>query len=77
MLTRSDWARCGNVASILELDESLQQEYKVFQHAPTVRDPCLVYFSALLIRIPSAGHEVNTGKTTPTAILPVTARPKK
>jgi len=27
--------RCGNVASILELDERLQQEYKVFQHAPT------------------------------------------
>ncbi|KAF8312627.1 serine threonine protein phosphatase [Clavulina sp. PMI_390] len=26
--------RCGNVASILELDENLQQEYKVFRHAP-------------------------------------------
>ncbi|KAF8226947.1 phsophatase-2a [Tricholoma matsutake] len=26
--------RCGNVASILELDEHLAQEYKVFQHAP-------------------------------------------
>jgi serine/threonine-protein phosphatase 4 catalytic subunit len=25
--------RCGNVASILELDEHLGQEYKVFQHA--------------------------------------------
>ncbi|KAK1921227.1 Metallo-dependent phosphatase-like protein [Papiliotrema laurentii] len=27
--------RCGNVASILELDENLQQEYKVFDCAPT------------------------------------------
>ena len=28
--------RCGNVASILELDEHLSQEYKVFSHAPSV-----------------------------------------
>ncbi|KAG8734267.1 phosphoprotein phosphatase PP4 catalytic subunit [Ceratobasidium sp. 423] len=28
--------RCGNVASILELDENLRQEYKVFRHAPSV-----------------------------------------
>lgn len=28
--------RCGNVASILELDEYLAQEYKVFSHAPSV-----------------------------------------
>lgn len=28
--------RCGNVASILELDDYLGQEYKVFQHAPSV-----------------------------------------
>ncbi|KAH7090068.1 serine/threonine specific protein phosphatase [Auriculariales sp. MPI-PUGE-AT-0066] len=27
--------RCGNVASILELDDTLRQEYKVFAHAPT------------------------------------------
>ncbi|KAG8799250.1 phosphoprotein phosphatase PP4 catalytic subunit, partial [Serendipita sp. 398] len=27
--------RCGNVASILELDENLRQEYKVFNHAPS------------------------------------------
>lgn len=30
------WGRCGNVASILELDEHLAQEYKVFSHAPSV-----------------------------------------
>jgi hypothetical protein len=36
--------RCGNVASILELDEHLAQEYKVFQHAPSV--------SSLLFDIP-------------------------
>ena len=28
--------RCGNVAAVLELDEHLGQEYKVFQHAPSV-----------------------------------------
>ena len=28
--------RCGNVASILELDEHLTQEYKVFRHAAPV-----------------------------------------
>jgi serine/threonine-protein phosphatase 4 catalytic subunit len=26
--------RCGNVAAILELDESLNKEYKIFQAAP-------------------------------------------
>ena len=37
------WAfSCGNVASILELDENLAQEYKVFQHAPSVSPPKLV-----------------------------------
>lgn len=34
--------RCGNVASILELDEYLGQEYKVFSHAPLVRFYTLV-----------------------------------
>lgn len=35
--TRINFAhRCGNVASILELDEHLGQEYKVFHHAPSV-----------------------------------------
>jgi serine/threonine-protein phosphatase 4 catalytic subunit len=29
--------RCGNVAAVLELDDWLGQEYKVFQHAPAVR----------------------------------------
>lgn len=28
--------RCGNVASILELNEDLRQEYKVFESAPHV-----------------------------------------
>ncbi|KDQ15525.1 hypothetical protein BOTBODRAFT_31839 [Botryobasidium botryosum FD-172 SS1] len=42
--------RCGNVASILELNDELQQEYKVFQHAPTdtrsipVKRPAPEYF---------------------------------
>lgn len=29
--------RCGNVASVLELDDNLKQEYKVFDAAPQVR----------------------------------------
>jgi len=42
--------RCGNVASILELDEQLKQEYKVFSHAPSdvksipVKRPPAEYF---------------------------------
>lgn len=28
--------RCGNVASILELDENLYKYYKIFEAAPTV-----------------------------------------
>ena len=32
---------CGNVASILQLDEHLAQEYKVFQHAAVVFIPFL------------------------------------
>ena len=35
--------RCGNVASILELDEWLGQEYKVFTHAPPVSPRDLLY----------------------------------
>jgi hypothetical protein len=45
--------RCGNVASILELDEYLGQEYKVFQHAPSVSSLSYL-FSALTATIPSA-----------------------
>ena len=29
-------SRCGNVAAVLELDEHLAQEYKVFHHAQVV-----------------------------------------
>ena len=28
--------RCGNVTAVLNLDERLDQEYKAFQHPPTV-----------------------------------------
>ena len=30
----SDTCRCGNVAAILELDEQLNSEYKIFEAAP-------------------------------------------
>ena len=46
--------RCGNVASILELDEWLSQEYKVFTHAPPVSSRDLLYpeySSGLLIAV--------------------------
>lgn len=33
VLTRATRARCGNVASILELDENLNQNYKTFDAA--------------------------------------------
>jgi len=29
-----DGVRCGNVAAILELDENLKKEFKVFEAAP-------------------------------------------
>lgn len=31
--------RCGNVAAILELDENLNREFKIFEAAPTERGP--------------------------------------
>ena len=37
MKAHNESGSCGNVASILELGENLQQEYKVFRHAPAVR----------------------------------------
>lgn len=36
MGVRSWGNRCGNVASILELNDDLRQEYKVFENAPHV-----------------------------------------
>ncbi|CAN6914759.1 unnamed protein product [Brassica oleracea] len=36
--------RCGNIASILELDENLNKEFRVFQAAQQVR-PLLIMFS--------------------------------
>lgn len=38
-------SRCGNVAAILELDENLNKEFRVFQAAPQVCIPDqLMYF---------------------------------
>lgn len=42
------YARCGNVASILELDEHLAQEYKVFHHATVVSLQQFAYLLPLL-----------------------------
>jgi serine/threonine-protein phosphatase 4 catalytic subunit len=36
--------RCGNVAAVLELDDWLGQEYKVFQHAPAVNSAFTVEY---------------------------------
>jgi len=60
--------RCGNVASILELDENLRQEYKVFSHAPAVRT-----MSALLDVSPAqsiySGREIHSCKAATTRIF--------
>jgi len=32
--------RCGNVATILELDENLQNEFPIFEAAPNVSQAC-------------------------------------
>lgn len=57
--------RCGNVASILELDEHLGQEYKVFQHAPVVSDHIFNKLLLLFILSPllalSAIHNFRLG----------------
>ena len=62
--------RCGNVASILELDEDLRQEYKVdlskFYVCNTQAD------NDLGIRLRSDRRKVNTSKTpTDARVLPV------
>ena len=36
--------RCGNVAAILEFDEHLRKNYKIFEAAPQVRGSVYIYF---------------------------------
>ena len=60
--------RCGNVASILELDDYLGKEYKVFQHAPSVSDSTRVLFRTM-VTSKSLGRSLNTRKTTPCGLL--------
>ena len=50
------FSRCGNVASILELDEHLGQEYKVFQHAPVVSDHMFDKLLPIILFVRSAIH---------------------
>ena len=63
--------RCGNVASILELDEWLGQEYKVFTHAPTVssRDPPLSGTLQWLLLIPVLNLNDNSFRTSAQFLL--------
>lgn len=73
--------RCGNVASILELDEHLAQEYKVFHHAAVVRDFlghfihfCRYYLSAthgLLLLFNFKGRKINTSQTPTCRLLSI------
>lgn len=63
---------CGNVASILELDEYLAQEYKVFQHAPSVGLPHL----SVVVVSPGAdgwvaGRPLCATETTTCGLFPV------
>ena len=69
-------SRCGNVASILELDEHLSQEYKVFHHAPMVSQliPTTVEpLCRFLIKVPNAyhrtGRQICPGKTASRRLL--------
>ena len=45
------FSRCGNVASILELDEHLAQEYKVFHHAAVVRILFCKFMNPTLVHV--------------------------
>ena len=66
--------RCGNVASILELDDHLGQEYKVFQHAPSVRNKTPSFLFSTLVTFKSLGCSLNTSKTTSRGLLLVTSK---
>lgn len=61
--------RCGNVASILELDEHLSQEYKVFAHAPPVRRR--FKFLRNFVKGIFVGCEVDTSKTASSGLFPL------
>jgi hypothetical protein len=71
--------RCGNVASILELDEHLAQEYKVFHHAAVVRDflgqfihLCRYYLTTthgLFLLFDFKGRKINTSQTPTCGLL--------
>lgn len=56
--------RCGNVAAVLELDEHLMQEYKVFQHAPAVRPPSTRSLRSVADAGALSGCPINTCQTT-------------
>jgi hypothetical protein len=65
----SQWAlSCGNVASILELDDYLAQEYKVFQHAPSVG---LLHMSEVLMLTVGAGRSLCAIETTTCGLFPL------
>lgn len=62
--------RCGNVASILELNEDLRQEYKVFDHAPQVRLNRLMRVDCSNLAL-TAGRQGYPGKATSARIFPL------
>jgi len=59
---------CGNVASILELDEDLRQEYRIFTHAPAV---CVSHLSSLMVLIIFVGRAFHTSEAAATRLLPL------
>ena len=68
--------RCGNVAAVLDLDEHLGQEYKVFQHAPSV-SICVPFSVRYVAKAKVAtGREVDTGEKTTSGLLLVTLDPR-
>jgi len=47
----SMFCRCGNVAAILELDENLNKQFRVFEAAPQVCIYYSVFFLAFFVMI--------------------------
>jgi hypothetical protein len=53
------FSKCGNVASTLELDEHLAQEYKVFHHAAAVRRILFcIFMNQLWFTLSYPGYEI-------------------
>lgn len=55
LTSKSSISRCGNVAAILELDENLNKQFRVFEAAPHVRS-----YNLFFSKSSSLSHTVNS-----------------